>query len=210
LKLKSPLVFLALMAAPFASWAFSITYEATQIAGDRWQYNYSVSADSGVSIEEFAVYFDVGVYEDIDIVASPLLWDPLAIQPDPLLPDDGFADWLAFGGPIAAGETLAGFSVEFDWLGLGLPGSQLFEVINPVSFDVIGSGLTDLATAPPAAIPLPPAVSLFLSALTMLLGFSRSARVIPPFLRGCRSRTQAAMASFCAGVMPPSAMFGRS
>jgi hypothetical protein len=34
--------------------------------------------------------------------------------------------------------------------------------------------------------------------------------VIPPFLAGFRSRAQAAMASFCFGVIPPMPMFGRS
>lgn len=34
--------------------------------------------------------------------------------------------------------------------------------------------------------------------------------VTPPFLAVVRSRAHAAMASFCFGVMPPSAMFGRS
>ena len=36
------------------------------------------------------------------------------------------------------------------------------------------------------------------------------ARVIPPFLDHAKSRGQAAKASFCFGVMPPSAMLGRS
>jgi hypothetical protein len=35
-------------------------------------------------------------------------------------------------------------------------------------------------------------------------------RVIPPFLMGCIRRTYAAIFSFCAGVMPPMPMFGRS
>jgi len=34
--------------------------------------------------------------------------------------------------------------------------------------------------------------------------------VIPPFLTGCIRRTYAAIFSFCAGVMPPMPMFGRS
>ena len=34
--------------------------------------------------------------------------------------------------------------------------------------------------------------------------------VIPPFLTVARSRGHAASANFCFGVMPPSAMFGRS
>lgn len=35
-------------------------------------------------------------------------------------------------------------------------------------------------------------------------------RVIPPFLALARSRGQAARASFCLGVIPPRAIFGRS
>ncbi len=34
--------------------------------------------------------------------------------------------------------------------------------------------------------------------------------VIPPFLTGCSRRSHAAIFSFCAGVMPPMPMFGRS
>ena len=35
-------------------------------------------------------------------------------------------------------------------------------------------------------------------------------RVIPPLLAGCIRRIHAAIFSFCAGVMPPMPMFGRS
>ena len=35
-------------------------------------------------------------------------------------------------------------------------------------------------------------------------------KVIPPFLTGCIRRTYAAIFSFCAGVIPPMPMFGRS
>ena len=34
--------------------------------------------------------------------------------------------------------------------------------------------------------------------------------VVPPFLTGCTCRTYAAIFSFCAGVMPPMPMLGRS
>ena len=36
------------------------------------------------------------------------------------------------------------------------------------------------------------------------------APVIPPFLTGCIRRIHAAIFNFCAGVMPPMPMFGRS
>ena len=35
-------------------------------------------------------------------------------------------------------------------------------------------------------------------------------RVIPPILRGFKSRSQATMANFCFGVIPPMAILGRS
>jgi len=35
-------------------------------------------------------------------------------------------------------------------------------------------------------------------------------RVVPPFLTGCGCRTYAAIFSFCAGVIPPMPIFGRS
>ena len=46
----------------------------------------------------------------------------------------------------------------------------------------------------------------------LCFGWSRLIRsVFPPFITGAISRAhQAAMATFCFGVMPPSAMFGRS
>lgn len=41
------------------------------------------------------------------------------------------------------------------------------------------------------------------------VGYSRQG-VIFPFLTGCVRRIHAAIFSFCAGVMPPMPMFGRS
>ena len=40
--------------------------------------------------------------------------------------------------------------------------------------------------------------------------FTSGAWVIPPFLTGCGCRTYAAIFSFCAGVIPPMPIFGRS
>ena len=40
--------------------------------------------------------------------------------------------------------------------------------------------------------------------------FLCSVLVIPPFLTGCGCRTYAAIFSFCAGVIPPMPIFGRS
>ena len=69
-------------------------------------------------------------------------WDELVVQPDPILTDDGFYDALATGDGIAQGASFAGFTAQFDWLGTGEPGAQLFEIIDPDTFETIYSGQT--------------------------------------------------------------------
>ncbi|MHC4462646.1 MAG: hypothetical protein ACYS30_14610 [Planctomycetota bacterium] len=41
---------------------------------------------------------------------------------------------------IRVGEHVYGFSISFDWLGTGEPGSQFYEIINPVTFETIEDG----------------------------------------------------------------------
>jgi hypothetical protein len=67
---------------------------------------------------------------------------------EPVLQDAGGYDALATNLKIAIGENLTGFSVNFDWLGIGEPGSQYYEIIDPATFGTIESGYTapELAT----------------------------------------------------------------
>lgn len=133
-------LFLSINSAAVAN---PIFYELDNVSGSTWEYSYTVDNQSASPIDEFTIYFDLSLYENLVISGSPSLdWDGLAIQPDPLLPDDGFADWLALGLPIASGETLGGFSVVFDYLGTGTPGSQFFEIIDSVTFNVVSNGFT--------------------------------------------------------------------
>ena len=121
-----------------------IQYATTDLGGGSWQYDYTVGQDAeeGFDIEQFTVFFDLGLYSDLLVEGSPLDWDGLEVQPDPELPDDGFADWLALGFGIAPGSSLSGFSVAFTWLGQGTPGAQRFDIIDPISFEALRSGVT--------------------------------------------------------------------
>ena len=49
---------------------------------------------------------------------------------------------LTLGGGILGGQSVSGFLVKFDWLGGGTPGSQLYKIVNPVTFETIDSGTT--------------------------------------------------------------------
>ncbi|MBS3955312.1 MAG: hypothetical protein KGZ88_20370 [Methylomicrobium sp.] len=126
--------------------AATINYEITNILGSRWQYNYSVYNDSLTNdIEQFLIYFDHNAFDNLAAVDSPITWDPLVIQPDIFLPDDGYFDLLALASGIAPGESLSGFLIEFDYLLSGTPGSQYFEVRDSTSYNLLHSGNTVLA-----------------------------------------------------------------
>lgn len=136
-----------------------ITYQVTSLGLGRWQYNYDVTNVSLTSpIEEFTIWFDYTLYDGLaietpDPPASD--WDELIIsQPDPKWSIDGGYDALAesWNPGINIGQTVSGFSVSFDWLGTGEPGSQLYEIVNPDTYDTIESGRTIIIPAPGALI----------------------------------------------------------
>jgi hypothetical protein len=157
---------LACLAGGTAS-AVTITYEATQLDATAWRYDYAVTNDPGADpLQEFTLWFALGSFANLREALSPAGWDALIGVIDPNLPADGYVDWCAFDGTscagpgIAAGATLEGFSVVFDWLGTGAPGSQPFDAILPDPFTVIFSGVT-VPRERPTAVPEPATLVLF-------------------------------------------------
>jgi len=123
-----------------------ISYTLAELGGGTWQYTYDVTNNTlAEGIDEFTVWFGIGSYENLTIeTLNPPAdnWGEIVWQPDALLGDDGGYDALATGLDIGIGETISGFAVSFDWLGAGAPGSQFYEIIDPVTFDTIDSGWT--------------------------------------------------------------------
>lgn len=143
-----------------ASNAALITYQPINISGSTWRYDYELTNDSSVGIHEFTIWFDRAFYTNLSVASTPPEWDSIVIQPDLGLPDDGFFDSLALAGGIAPSATLGGFGVMFDWLGIGTPGSQLFDIVDPVTFAVLDSGTTLVSATepeepPPTTVPEP-------------------------------------------------------
>ena len=122
-----------------------ITYETAELGAGRWEYTYDVMNISLTEeIKEFTMWFDYGFYDNLAVStpATPTGWDQIVWQVEPVLEDPGGYDALATNLKIAMGTNLGGFSVTFDWLGIGEPGSQYYEIIDPVTFGTIESGYT--------------------------------------------------------------------
>ncbi len=153
------------------SFATIIDYESSNIAGNRWQYDYSVTNNTLTDpIDTFAIYFTYGQYSNLTLETSPANWDSIVINPDPNLfvPDDGFLDAYALASGINSGQNLSGFSVSFDWLGNGTPASQNFEVYNS-DFSSLEFGKTTLLRNLPTEVSEPSTLLLFLAGIGLAL-----------------------------------------
>lgn len=151
------LVYAAGLLGSMGAFATSITYSVTYSgAGNRWQYDYTVINDGSLpgsaDIEGFQIFFDYNNTENLDVVGGPAGWDLVRFQPEADLFLDGVFDGLAVPGPgIPQGISLAGFSIAFDWLSSGTPGSQPFEIYAASGFSVLETGgVTSSAAAVPA------------------------------------------------------------
>jgi len=122
-----------------------IQYVTNDLGSDQWEYIYTVENISlAAGIEEFTVWFDFGLYDNLVVSTpeTPPEWDQIVWQVEPVLEDPGGYDAVATNLSINIGESLSGFSVSFDWLGVGDPGSQYYEIIDPITFNTIEDGYT--------------------------------------------------------------------
>ncbi len=160
--------------------AGEITYKVTNLSDvvpgeDLWQFEYQVSAFPFGVNQGFTIFFKVGDFEKLQSSPPPVFpdWGVRTIQPDPLLPDDGFYDGLSLN---AGGASLADpFVLDFVWKGSGTPASQPYYIydLRP-SFTVLTSGFT----VPATAVPEPPRDILFMVGVTLVGGiyWARSRR----------------------------------
>jgi hypothetical protein len=119
----------------------SVTYVATQISGDEWQYDYTLSGPFAVG-DDLAVYFPLATSSALnDLQTGGSDWTTFAFQPDPALPADGEFDMLANVDNPSLAPT---FSIQFIFSGTGSPGTQNFVLYDP-DFNIVTSGVTQPA-----------------------------------------------------------------
>ena len=167
--LFSIILLLGLSFAPAAQ-AVLVSYSLGNVAGNTWQFDYSITASTALAPNTgFSVFFDVGEAENLVALSGPANWSMLVVQPGSFIGDPtsrGFYDALSLNG-LGAGVTAGLFSVQFDWLLGGTPTvPQDFEIYSLANeFEILEIGQT-------SPVPLPAGIWLFASALAGL-GFAR-------------------------------------
>jgi hypothetical protein len=165
-------------AAPGICAPVTIDYELNSLASPgRYEYRYNLTNVSlSATVSWFSVDFDPALYAESSLLITST---GLANWSQQLLASIGAlgvpAQYDALktsGAPLGVGESEAGFTVEFTWLGTGSPGSQAFAIYDPVTLDVINVGLTNALGAPPPPPPTLPEPSTMALVLLALAGIA--------------------------------------
>jgi hypothetical protein len=125
-----------------------IEYSLAGLGAGQWQYNYTVTNVSlGQNIGEFTIYFDYGLISNVSVqTPTPLKnqWSEIILPADGVLHQGPIYDAACVGSvySIAAGQSVGGFAVRFNYTGVGTPGSQNFEIVDPATFATLAAGRT--------------------------------------------------------------------
>lgn len=148
--------------APFAG-AVEIRYALRPLHDDVFRYDYQIRNDgsvgAGAAIGALDILFDPALFDEASLTIASVPassdWSAMFLDSAPGVP--AAFDLSASGTGLEPGATLAGFAVEFRWLGAGSPAAQGYEVYDPVSFDLLQTG-----TTAPTSVPEPLAATLLL------------------------------------------------
>ena len=126
--------------------ATTIEYQSANNGAGNYTYVYTVDNNTAYSINDFTIYFpDVTCttptfeYSSFSEGATVAGWTFLSAEGSAIALN-GFVDWNNSAG-IAAGQSLAGFTVSFTYSGSGMPGSQYFETFYG-GYSLVDSGMT--------------------------------------------------------------------
>ncbi|MFT3818345.1 MAG: hypothetical protein QM750_12040 [Rubrivivax sp.] len=166
---------LGLAALSTVSQAALVGVSYSLLSGSTWQASFSFSNGAGEDpAPGLTVFFDEALYANLANAVAPAGWDPLVVQPDLVL-GAGFFDAYVYddADALQPGQTLSGFSVQFDFLGTGAPGTLGYEFYRFDGNDLVSLQTGTTITVPAADLPEPATAWLGAAALLGLLGASR-------------------------------------
>lgn len=124
--------------------AATLTSTYTPLGGSSWSVAFDLENDgSPPTVGGFTVYFDEALFGPLSLLNSPSSWDSLLVQADPAIPDAGFLDAQVINAAdaLSVGQSIGGWTVQFRFLGAGLPGALPFDIVDS-NFNVLHSGST--------------------------------------------------------------------
>lgn len=152
---------LALMAAAAHAAPVSIEYELSALASPgRYEYRYTITNLSLTTpLDWFAIDFDTSLYDESSLSITSVgagSWSEQILASVPVFGVPAQYDaYTTPGGALGIGDSATGFSVQFDWLGTGTPGSQAFTIYDSSTFGVLSVGVTTTTAVPePSTIAL--------------------------------------------------------
>jgi hypothetical protein len=118
---------LAFLAVAQSAGAAVINYTATNVSGNLWEYNYTVSGDAFAANDAIVIFFDESLF---GALSSPSVanatWSLSTLDPDTGLPAPGEFDALSLTTFASLADP---FKVRAFYLpASGAPGSQHFEI----------------------------------------------------------------------------------
>ncbi len=163
--------------------AAPVTAQYTHGSGTTWMVEFTLTNDGSVaaSIPGFSAYFDENLFSNLVALNVPGSWDPIVQQPVQVDGIKGLFDIYALdpADELATGQSQSGFTVQFDYAGVGTPGALPYEFYTLADNEVVLLASGDTVVLASQTVPEPGSVllcGLGLAALLWTASRRRSAR----------------------------------
>lgn len=134
----------------------------------RYEYRYTVTNVSlATPVNWFSIDFEPVLFDESSLAITSFglgNWAEQILSSVPGLPAQ-YDAYKTTGAALGVGDSEAGFAVQFTWLGVGTPGNQAFTIYDSATLNVLDTGVTTPAAAPPNPVPEPSTAALVLLAL---------------------------------------------
>jgi hypothetical protein len=154
-----------------ASGPITVDYELSALATpSRFEYRYTITNVAfATPVNWFSVDFDTALYDESSLAITSVGlsdWTEQVLASVPGLPAQ-YDAYKGTGAALGIGDSAAGFTVQFTWLGSGTPNAQAYTIWDASTFEILGTGTTTAVGEPPPPNPAPEptTIALVLAAL---------------------------------------------